>query len=671
MKDLLTANDSSNSTQLALLKTHFPQCFDKNGAFMPHKLQEIVESSGVALSREGYSLNWLGKSYARLLANENVRTLLKANTAHNDLAENKDSQNILIKGDNLEVLKHLVGAYSERVKMIYIDPPYNTGSDGFVYADDRKFTVEQLTHLAGIGEDEARRILEFTSSKSNSHSAWLTFMYPRLYIARQLLRDDGVIFISIDDNEQAQLKLLCDEVFGEENFLTCVAVKLSEATGVKMAHVGSRIPKLKEYLISYKKGKDVKLNPSLIAKSGWDYEYKTVCLGLNKEKLGLIKEILADDSRTNEDVEKIAEMLLKLSFDSAASVCMAETSKELTDEWLFDNAYRMLQFVSMSGGALEIAREAKQKLKILPPAFLIQTPNNKAYLIKSDFNQESNLPRCKILFADQYLQINTGDFWSDIKTTGLDNEGGVPFKNGKKPLKMIKRCIDLATSPKDLILDFFAGSGTTAHAVMQLNAEDGGNRQFICVQIDEPTDPKSEAHKAAGYETIYDITCERIKRAATKIKTDYPDAACDLGFKQFETIPVFDGYLDEIEELTPTTELFKADFLSTAQLHDLMLTWAVMDGILLTQPLVALDLGGYTAYTDKREGGKIIYFMASGLNLDHVITLLEKLDSDPTFTARHWVAFGYVLDSKAQREISEATHYRDRKGTEIIWDVRF
>ncbi|MEP6444677.1 MAG: site-specific DNA-methyltransferase, partial [Hyphomicrobiales bacterium] len=213
------ANITANSKQIDVLKEHFPNCFDKDGAFQPHKLEELVKASGSDITREGYTLNWLGKSYARLLANENVRTLLAANEEHNSKPENANSENLLIQGDNLEVLKHLKNAYREKVKMIYIDPPYNTGSDGFVYADDRKFTVEQLSQLAGIEDDEAKRILEFTQSKSNSHSAWLTFMFPRLYIARELLREDGVIFISIDDNEQAQLKLLCDEVFGEENFV--------------------------------------------------------------------------------------------------------------------------------------------------------------------------------------------------------------------------------------------------------------------------------------------------------------------------------------------------------------------------------------------------------------------------------------------------------------------
>ncbi len=163
-------------------------------------------------------MDWLGKSYARLLASDEATTLLKADQQFNNKPENKTSQNLLIKGDNLEVLKHLNNAYYEKIKMIYIDPPYNTGSDGFVYQDDRKFSVDEFKNLTGVDEEKAKRILSFVDSKSNSHSAWLTFMYPRLYIAKQLLKDDGVIFVSIDDNEVAQLKLLMDEVFGEENF---------------------------------------------------------------------------------------------------------------------------------------------------------------------------------------------------------------------------------------------------------------------------------------------------------------------------------------------------------------------------------------------------------------------------------------------------------------------
>jgi adenine-specific DNA-methyltransferase len=655
-----------NSQQIALLKKHFANCFDKNGNFIPAKLQEIVQDSGVALSKEGYSLNWLGKSYARLLANENVRTLLKADTAHND--RNAKSQNLLIKGDNLEVLKHLMGAYSEQVKMIYIDPPYNTGSDGFVYQDDRKFTPEQLSSLAGIDEDEAKRILEFTSSKSNSHSAWLTFMYPRLYLAKQLLRDDGVIFISIDDNEQAQLKVLCDEVFGEENFVACIAVKLSEASGVKMAHVEQRIPKLKEYILFYKNFGNIKIKPPMIDKAKWDSEYRTVCLGLTSDELESIKFVISDEKRTRVDLNTVENLIKKISFQTASTVCKQETGNDVSDEWLFSNAYRIVQFVTLRGGAFELARIKKETFDTNSAAvFLISTSKNKVYLIKSDFNNESTQPRCQLLFADDFLQINSGDFWLDIKTTGLDNEGDIDFKNGKKPLKLVKRCLNLASQTGDIVLDFFAGSGTTAHAVMQLNAEDGGKRQFICVQIDEATDPKGEAYKA-GYATIFDITQARISKAAAKIQAETPEFKGDLGFQIFETIPIFEKYLDAPEELTENLELFDVSTLSHENCHDLMLTWALRDGIKLGAALTCIKLGGYTAFA----AGEILYFIEPDISLNAVVALLEKLDSDPTFAPSHLVVLGYLLDSKMQREMSEAVkQYNNRKGIELTLDIRY
>jgi adenine-specific DNA-methyltransferase len=204
---------------LEVLKTHFPHCFDKDGNFLLEKFKNNLSEQEINFSTESYGLDWLGKSYARLLASDPATTLLRADETHNAKPENANAQNLLIKGDNLEVLKHLANAYYEKVKMIYIDPPYNTGSDGFVYQDDRKFSIKELQQLAGVDAEKAKRILDFTKSKSNSHSAWLTFMYPRLYIAKQLLKDDGVIFISIDDNEVAQLRLLMDEIFGEENFV--------------------------------------------------------------------------------------------------------------------------------------------------------------------------------------------------------------------------------------------------------------------------------------------------------------------------------------------------------------------------------------------------------------------------------------------------------------------
>ncbi len=256
---------------LEALRLNFPHCFDKDGNFQLEKFKANLTEKEINFSVESYGLDWLGKSYARLLASDPATTLLKADETHNSKPENANSENLLIKGDNLEVLKHLANAYYEQVKMIYIDPPYNTGSDGFVYNDDRKFTAKELQNLIGVDAEKAKRILAFTQSKSNSHSAWLTFMYPRLYIAKQLLKDDGVIFISIDDNEVAQLRLLMDEVFGEENFLTEIAWRKSD----NQANIG-QLARVKEYIIGYARIKDKALvnKIPLTEKAKKEYSYK-------------------------------------------------------------------------------------------------------------------------------------------------------------------------------------------------------------------------------------------------------------------------------------------------------------------------------------------------------------------------------------------------------------
>ena len=247
-----TQNISVPNHNLEVLRKHFSHCFDKNGDFDFEKFKKELATHEINFSKEGYGMDWLGKSYARLLASDPARTLLKEDKEWNKKPENKNSDNLLIKGDNLEVLKHLSNAYHEQVKMIYIDPPYNTGSDGFVYQDDRKFTVEEFQKLAGVDEEKAKKILSFINSKSNSHSAWLTFMYPRIYIAKQLLRDDGVIFVSIDDNEVAQLRILMDEIFGEESFVGNIAWESKTKSQNTKDSFNKLQPKV-EYILLYTK----------------------------------------------------------------------------------------------------------------------------------------------------------------------------------------------------------------------------------------------------------------------------------------------------------------------------------------------------------------------------------------------------------------------------------
>lgn len=489
-------------------------------------------------------------------------------------------------------------------------------------------------------------------------------MYPRLYVARELLKDDGVIFISIDDNEQAQLKLLCDEVFGEENFVTTIAVKLSEPTGVKMAHADKRIPKLKEYVLCYKKSKNISITPVMENKPEWDSEYRTVILGLNKKELAEIKIIANDENRTNEDVSYVNKMISRCSFESASTICKQETQKELSDEWLFENAFRIVQFVTMTGGALQQARDIKQSGVIRSDMFSIVTPKKKMYFVKTDFNHKSDLPRSKILFADEYLQMNTGDFWHDIKTTGLDNEGGVSFKNGKKPLKLLNRLMNLVLGNNDLILDFFAGSGTTAHAVMQLNAQDNGNRKFICVQLPETTDPKSEAHKA-GYQSIFEITQARIEKAAAKIQAENPDYQGDLGFKIFETVSDFRIADDE---LSPQLAMPISDDFSDDDYHRLLTTWRVFDGNEPGCAVQAVCLGDYSASLC----GEVLYLIAPGFGSQAIKALLDKLDNQQGFEPKRIVLFGENVESAKQRELKQALEtYQNKKNVQLSLLVRY
>ena len=226
IKDIMAANESvaPNSREMDILKEHFPSCFHGDGSFDLTRFQEFLNDK-VAVTHEGYELKFLGKNYARLLASVDTTTVIVPDEAHNSKPENANSENIYISGDNLDGLKHLLKSYSRKVKCIYIDPPYNTGKDDFAYNDSFDFSVEELSEKLSISEEDAKRIIDLTKRGSSSHSAWLLFMYPRLLLARDLLTSDGVILVSIDDNEQANLKLILDDVFGEENLVGTIVWK--------------------------------------------------------------------------------------------------------------------------------------------------------------------------------------------------------------------------------------------------------------------------------------------------------------------------------------------------------------------------------------------------------------------------------------------------------------
>lgn len=653
---------------LRTLKTHFPQCFDKDGNFQIDKFQKNLESQEIDFSKESYGLDWLGKSYARLLASDPATTLLTENTAHNTKPINANSENLLLKGDNLEVLKHLVGAYYEKIKMIYIDPPYNTGSDGFVYEDDRKFTKRQLQQLAGVSEERAERILKFTQSKSNSHSAWLTFMYPRLYIAKRLLKDDGVIFISIDDNEVAQLRLLMDEIFGEENFVAEIIWERAYSP----VNLKKHFSESHDYILVFAKNLSQVDQITLSRTVEANNRYKN----LDNDIRGLWK---SGDFSVGPAIQ---ENIYEITTPSGRVVLPPNgrswrVSKAKFEEMLHNNEVWFGHDNNSVPSQKRFLRDVKQGI----------TPMTLWKYAEVDHSQEAT-KQLKEMFGD----IHIFDY--------------------PKPTKLIKRCLDLTTQESDLILDFFAGSGTTGDAVMQLNAEDGGKRKYILVQLPEPIDPKKskaaydfvKEELGAENPTIFEITKERLKRAAKKIKAetiassiaekekeieelegklDLADKEArieqlkkeieslldhDLGFKIFGTMDIWDDYEFEADELSGETELFDESQLTEEDLKALLTTWKTYDGIALTQELESIDLSGYTAYYGK---GKL-YLLDKGFKTEYLISLLEKIDADKEFSPSSIIAFGYHFESKNLRELAEnMKSYGNKKSLDIDFITRY
>lgn len=627
-------------------------------------------------------MDWLGKSYARLLASDSATTLLTEDTEHNQKPENQNSENLLLRGDNLEVLKHLVGAYYEKVKMIYIDPPYNTGGDGFVYQDDRKFTKRELQELAGVSEERAKRILDFTQSKSNSHSAWLTFMYPRLYIAKQLLKEDGVIFVSIDDNEVAQLRLLMDEIFGEENFVA-EFVWVGKSGSEDDSHIRNN----KEYVLCYSKQ-------------------------INYFEVGL--DVKMDDNFNYFDTQQndyYKRQLLRKWGDNSRRTDRPNLYYSIKDDEGNDF------YPTLPTGEEGCWRWSKSKMqKAIEQNKVEFSSSNKKEAYEKIYKSEERNKTKKF----QSLLQDLGSSSKGTKELKKIFDGEKIFSN-PKPTILIKHIGVVAnTSPSDLIMDFFAGSGTTGDAVMQLNAEDGGNRKYILVQLPELIDKKKnktaydfvkneiQKHLDEGVgdsePTIFEITKERLIRAAKKIKEetlansiakkqkeiedlegklDLADKeakieqlkkeieSCrshDLGFKIFGTMDIWEDYNFEADEISSDIVLFDESKLTADDIKSLLITWKTYDGVPLTQELEAVDLAGYEAHYGK---GKL-YLMDKGFTTDSLVSLLEKIDSDREFSPSSVIAFGYHFDSKNLRELAEnLKSYANKKSIDIDFITRY
>ncbi|EJR6552038.1 site-specific DNA-methyltransferase [Escherichia coli] len=643
--------ETANSKQLAVLKANFPQCFDKNGAFIQEKLLEIIRASEVELSKESYSLNWLGKSYARLLANLPPKTLLAEDKTHNQQEENKNSQNLLIKGDNLEVLKHMVNAYAEKVKMIYIDPPYNTGKDGFVYNDDRKFTPEQLSELAGIDLDEATRILDFTVKGSSSHSAWLTFMYPRLYVARELLKDDGIICISIDENEHSNLKILCNEVFGEFNFAGEIVWKNSSKND--QAYISIQ----HEYLLFYVKSKEHNSGQWSEKKDGLDEIYKAFdgfrkkhgdnWAAIHKDALEWFNQFPASNPITNSK---------HYNWMDERGIYFPDNISKPANGYYYDIEHPITKkpCKKPAGGWRFIEETMKHKISENRIHFgkdHTVVPNNKTYLKDTEYQSLTSIKFKDGRVASNMLKEIFGqkDIFTNPKDVGLLSE--------------IFKALNI--EHRDIVLDFFAGSASTAHAIYNMNCNEEKELKFICIQLPEETKEKSEAYKA-GYKNIFEITKARLLKSSERIKNENPDYRGDLGFKIFETVNDF--RTQDVSELTLSNHTFFDDVVLTPEQYDTLLTtWCLYDGSLLTTPIEDVDLSGYKAHLcDGR-----LYLIAPNFTSEALKALLQKLDSDKDFAPNKVVFYGSNFESARQMELNEALKsYANKKSIELDLVVR-
>lgn len=559
------------SENLAQLKALFPNVFTEGKIdfdALKAELGEHLEAEG-----ERYQFTWNGKAQAKRIATTPSMGTLRPAV---DESVNWDStENLYIEGDNLEVLKLLQKAYFGKVKMIYIDPPYNTGKD-FVYKDDFKDNLSNYKRLTKQVDDEGNPLTTNSDSSGRYHSNWLNMMYPRLKLARNLLRDDGVIFISIDDNEVHNLRKLCDEIFGEGNFVAELLWKRRASSAMADNNVSSD----HEYVICYQKGQ-------LTGFSGIQKDFQNYSNPDNDPRGDWVTGDLT--------VGMNASMRPNQAYD------LVDPKTGISYP---HNPNRVWAYIPESMNKLI------DEGRVIFPSDPSKRPMLKRFKndLKSSFNPFSSLMM-------DYVGLNT-------EATKLiqDILGGSVF-DYSKPMSLIKTLLMQVSLDDDIILDFFSGSATTAHTVMQLNADDGGNRKFILVQIPEGTPEGSEARKA-GYATIADIGKERIRRAGRKIQTDKPDTQADLGFKVFKldtsNIKAWNPTPDNLQEdLLDAVDNILADRTDEDLLYEVLIKY----GLPLTLPIQKVQLGQHTGFSVGM--GSLVACFAKGITLETVQAIAD------------------------------------------------
>ena len=581
--------------QLERLKEIFPEAFTEGTKVDWDKLR-LTLGEAVDTGKERFGMNWPGKGECfKTIQQPSIATLIPARDESVDF---NTTQNLFIEGDNLEVLKLLQKSYLGKVKMIYIDPPYNTGSD-FIYPDNYSESLDTYLAYTGQVDDEGKKFSTNTETDGRFHSKWMNMMYPRLFLAKNLLQEDGVIFISIDDCEVNNLLALCNEIFGEENFVsqfTWAAGKKNDSKLVSVSH---------EYILCYVKNKLLLTEKKVTwrrRKKGLDDIYR---------EYNRLKKIHSFD------YQKISAELKRwfkeLPNDHPAKKHSHYSSVDKRGIYFPDN----ISWPGGGGPQYEVLHPLTQKpVKVPSRGWMFSTPERMKEIIDDDrvhFGEDENsVPCIKSYLSDREEEVPYSVFYQDGRASTKRLRaimGGDYFEHPKDEI-MLSEIIEFSTEKNSLILDFFAGSATTAHAVLDLNKEDGGTRKFICVQIPEPTDEKSEARKA-GYQTIADIGKERIRRVIEKIKKEQKDnknlfsegqSPQDLGFKVFKltksNFNIWDAGVEKTPEAIQQQLQFHIDHISPeAEQEAILYELLLKSGFEITTAIEQLDIEGKKVFS--------------------------------------------------------------------------
>ena len=561
-------NDIVNDN-LKALEQLFPSAVKDGQLDIKALKEELGDFEEVGIER--YELNWTGKQNAKKIVQQGIgnKTL---KFVEKDSKNADTTENIYIEGDNLEVLKLLRQNYYNSIKMIYIDPPYNTGND-FVYNDTFKMDKEESDKAEGIISENNEKLQKNQKSTNRYHANWLNMMYPRLKLARDLLTDDGVIFISIDDNEQANLKRLCDEIFGEGNFINQISIKAKASSGASGGGEDKKLKKNIEYLFVYKRSDEFQFFDTIYKstnlidyiqerrKEGKNFAYTSVITNYGKEEY--FKTILAGNG------EKIKiNKVLDYEIKTISSIMKEE---KITEEEVYEKYFLDIMTLENAQTSIRdrILEACGKKDEYYNCYYKPVSGRNKGIMTKVGFIGKtkrlvSHLSNVAEKVNNKVIKKDKiGTLWDDLSWSNVSAEGEIKYNNGKKPIKLINRILEMYIEDNDIVLDFFSGSSTTAEAVLKYNENKNNNVKYIMIQIKESlienlknaSSKKSKSDIQAQIDFLNDlkkplyiteIGKERIRRAGEKIKQeieDYnsnlklgeePKKVPDIGFKVFK-----------------------------------------------------------------------------------------------------------------------------------------